>query len=247
MKKCASVFIAAIACAMPLAAAAQSPSAGVKPTPAPQSVDTAKLHERSLFHHPGFDREEPARGGGERAAEAGRALTNRPAAPATPQPADDMRAHNLHMTSPHIIFVQSKIDEAQAGVRGLERLAALEREPMSAAYREHARAITTDVRSQLADARQHLEHIRAAVPTIQPTAASTVQNELQQADRALNQARADLDRVDAIGSAAAPVAPPIEPGIQARRFSNWRDLGTALNADLNNAKVAVDHIEHALR
>jgi DNA repair exonuclease SbcCD ATPase subunit len=159
------------------------------------------------------------------------------------------RSEQLHRASPHIILVQSKIDAAQAEIRGMERLASLEREPMSDTYRQHVRSFASDVQNDVNDARSHLDQLRSSVQNIQVS--DSVRNDLQSADRALQQARTDLQRVDSIGHVAQPTPQPPQgqqaQANQPRQFTNYRDFGNAISGDLNNAKNAVGRIERALR
>jgi hypothetical protein len=237
MKRSVSLLALAMACAIPLAASAEGAIESRVPdqhtmqqTRPAQGADTAKLREVGDTQ---MNREAPARGGGEPAA------------------ATDARAQQLHRASPHIILVQSKLDAAQAEVRGIGRLASLEREPMSDMYRQHVRSFATDLQNDVNDARHHLEQLRSTVQSLQVSDA--IRNDMQAADRALLQARSDLQRIDAIGRSNVPARPipqppqGQQPAIQARQFANFGDFGNAIAGDLDNAKAAIDRVERGLR
>jgi hypothetical protein len=255
----------AMACALPIAASAEGAAAqrnsndqsiqqsqrntnansasdrSVQQNPSNERADTAKLREANGQRS---NRDVNARGGGERASQTANAQQNQAAT-------NNARNEQLHRASPHIILVQSKIDAAQAEIRGMERLASLEREPMSDTYRQHVRSFASDVQNDVNEARNHLEQLRSSVQNIQVSDA--VRNDLQSADRALQQARADLQRVDTVGRNAQQPTPQPPQGQagqaanQPRQFTNYRDFGNAISGDLNNAKTAVGRIERALR
>lgn len=147
----------------------------------------------------------------------------------------ETHAQQMHEMSPHIITVQSKIDAAQAEVRGIERLASLERQPLTGVYGDHMRLFARDLQSDITSARHHLDELRSAAANAQVSAAAN--NDMAAADHSLQQARTEIEQFEsAAGHAGAPAA-----------VMDARAFGNSLSHDLNNAKSAMDRVEHALR
>jgi len=155
----------------------------------------------------------------------------RPPAGTSRDTALETRAQQLHAASPHIITVQSKIDAAQAEARGIERLAALESQPLTGEYANICAVSNRICSPDVSEARHHLDHLRSAVRGMQND--PSVNTDLGQADVALQQLRTELERfASAEGHGAAHAS-----------TADTRAFGTTLTRGLNDAKRAMDRVE----